>query len=278
MANASGVLGGVASGAATGASFGPWGAAIGAAVGGIGGLLAGGQKAPAAATYKPVDIADVSAKTIAANNANFGAASNLSAKTNEFNQSQASSLLEKAIPGFSALQGKLLAKVNEDLNGDTNLPADVQSKIAQFAAEKGVSRGTKGGFNSFNLVKDFGFNLVDYKNASRARALNTLSSVFNMTPRVNPMSPMASFVDVNSALGTQSQNNQMAFNSEQANNNAQTAASNYNRSQLAGVLQSVGTLAGSGIQAKLGSAAPLDFGNTSIGSGRSPAPAQFAGK
>jgi len=240
-----------------------WGTAIGAVVGGIGGLLAGGQKAPAAANYTPVDVAAESAKAIAANNANFGAASNLSAKTNEFNQSQATALLEKAIPGFSSIQSKLLAKVNEDLNGESTLPADMQSQIARYAAEKGVSRGTKGNFNSFSLVKDFGFNLVDYKNASRARALNTLSSVFNMTPRVNPMSPMASFVDVNTAVGVAGQNNRTLFEAQQANNNASAAAGNFNRMQTAGTIANIASAfgsaymaAGSGIQTKA-TAAPV---------------------
>ena len=158
----------------------------------------------------------------------------------------------------------------------------MQSQIARYAAEKGVSRGTKGNFNSFNLVKDFGFNLVDYKNASRARALNTLSTVFNMTPRVNPMSPMSMMVDPNTAIGVAGQNNRTLFESQQANNNAVAAAGNYNRMQTAGVIANAASLfgtayqtAGLGIQSKVGS--QVDLGDTSRGSGLSPAPAQFGG-
>lgn len=211
------------------------------AVGAIGSYAAGRQKAPAQAAYQPVDVGDESAKAIAANNANFGAASNLAAKTNDFNQSQAAALLEKAIPGFGALQSKLLGQVNSDLGNQTNLPPDVQSKIAQYAAEKGVTRGTSGNFNGFSLIKDFGFNLTDYQNASRARALSTLSSVFGMAPRVSPMSPMSMMVDPNTAINVAGQNHQMQYNVDQAGNNAQAAADNYNRTLAAGSISSIGS-------------------------------------
>ena len=276
--SATGALAGAASGAASGAAFGPWGAAIGGVVGGIGGLLAGGQKAAPVAEFKPVDVQAEQQKALAGNLANFGQATTLSSKANSFNQSESTRLLEKALPGIGAIQQRLLAQVNADLNGGNNLPPELQQQIARQAAEKGVTRGTAGNFQAFSALKDFGFNLVDWQNASRARAMNTLSTVYGMAPRVNIMSPMSSMVDPNTAIGAAGQNNQGQQNTTQAGYNAQTAASNYKRDQISGLFQSVGTLAGAGIQAKLGAAAPLDFGNTSIGSGKSPAPASFAGK
>jgi len=197
------------------------------------GSVLGKQKAPQQASYTPVDPAAVQKQAISGNLQNMAGAQELASKTNAFNQGQATSLLESAMPGFGAMQKRLMAQVNEDLNSQDKLPADVQSQIARYAAEKGVTRGTAGNFNGFSLVKDFGFNLMDWKNASRTRALNTLSTVFGMTPRVNPMSPMAMMVDPNAAIGVQSQNNQMAYNSAQAGFNAQAAAQNYNRMLLA---------------------------------------------
>jgi hypothetical protein len=220
------------------------------AVGAIGSYAAGRQKAPAAATYQPVDVAAESAKAIAANQANFGEASALAAKTNRFNLSQETALLEKAMPGFSALQGKLLAKVNSDLNSDTSLPSDVQSKIAQFAAEKGIHRGTSGNFNGFSLVKDFGFNLVDYQNASRARALSTLSSVFKMAPRVNPMSPMSMFVTPDKAIDVAGKNHGLQYSAEQANYNEQAEAGNANRQLAAGTISNVAGAFAGGIRTR----------------------------
>ena len=229
-AQTGGALSGALSGASAGATIGgPWGAVIGGVLGAAGGLLgAKGASAPQGAQYQPVDPTAVAKNTTLGNLQNFGSASQLATQTNQFNQQQAQSLLEQAIPGFKATQAKMMSQVNEDLANQNNLPKDVQDQIARFAAEKGVTRGTSGNFNGFSLVKDFGFNLIDWKNASRARALNTLSTVYGMAPRVNPMSPMAMMVDPNAAIGVQTQNNHMAYGSQQAMYNAQAAAANYN--------------------------------------------------
>lgn len=246
-----------ASGAVAGAKIGSIvpgvGTAIGAVLGGALGLFSGKQKAPPQAVYQAVDVQEEQRRAIAGNLANFDAAATLAAKGNTFSQSEAARLLEQAIPGFGALQKRLLASVDADLNSQATLPADVQDQIARFAAEKGITRGTSGNFNAFSLVKDFGFNLVDWQQASRARALNTLSTVYGFVPRVNVMSPMASMVDPTTAIQIASQNNQAQFGAAQAGYNAQTAAANYQRSQLGGLLQSAGTLAGlayDGVQAK----------------------------
>ena len=236
-----GAISGALSGAQAGATIGgPWGAVIGGVLGAAGGYLGSkGAQAPQVAQYTPVDPAAVARQTVNGNLQNFGAASQLAAQTNQFNQQQAQSLLEQAMPGFKATQAKLMSQINEDLANQNNLPKDVQDQISRFAAEKGVTRGTSGNFNGFNLVKDFGFNLVDWKNASRARALNTLSTVYGMTPRVNPMSPMAMMVDPNTAVGVQTQNNQMAWGTAQAGFNAQAAAMNYNTMMGNGLLTNV---------------------------------------
>lgn len=216
--------------------------------GSILGSILGKQKAPQQATYTPVDPQAVQKKTIEGNLQNIGQAQNLASQTNNFNQSQATALMEKAMPGFGAMQQRMMASVNEDLNSQNSMPKDMQDQISRFAAEKGVTRGTSGNFNGFNLVKDFGFNLTDWKNASRARALNTMSSVFGMTPRVNPMSPMAMMVDPNTAMSVQGQNNQMQYNSQQAGYNSQAAASNYNNMLLAGAVSSVANAAAMPLQ------------------------------
>lgn len=243
---ASGQGAGAASGAVSGAAIGTqilpgWGTAIGAVVGGIAGYFGGKSKAAPQAQFTPIDPTAEQAKAIAGNGQNFDAAAALSRRTNDFNQSESARLLEKAIPGFSALQQRLVSSANGDLNSQTSLPSDVQSKVEQYAAEKGITRGTSGNFNGFSLVKDFGFNLIDWQNAQRARALNTLSTVFGMAPRVNPMSPMAMMVDPNTAIQVAASNNGQQFNSNQAALNSQTAAGNYNRSLLGGSIAGVAT-------------------------------------
>ena len=207
--------------------------------GSILGSVLGRQKSPQQATYTPVDPNAVASSTIAGNLGNLKQAESLASQTNSFNQGQANQLLEQAMPGFGALQKRLLGQVNQDLNSQYSMPQEMKDQIARYAAEKGVTRGTSGNFNGFSLVKDFGFNLVDWQNAQRARALNTLSTVFGMTPRVNPMSPMAALVDTNAALGVQTQNNQMQFNATQGGYNAQASAQNYNRMLAGGTVSNV---------------------------------------
>src|SRR5690606_30748303 len=114
-----------------------------------------------------------------------------------------------------------------------------------------------GNFNGFSLVKDFGFNLMDWQNATRTRALHTLSTVFGMAPRVNPMSPMSMFVDPNQAIAAQGQNAQNQYHANQSNLNAQAAAGNYNRDLLGGAFAGAATgLAGAFLQPKQASSAP----------------------
>jgi len=204
-------------------------------IGGVASGLIGRQRAPASAAPPKISIADAAAQSTNANSQNFKANAALSKRQNDFNANESKRLLDKAIPGFSGLQAKLLQQVNEDVNSDGRLPTDVSNNLSRIAAEKGISRGTSGGFNDFSLVRDFGFNMVDWKNAQRARSLQTLSSVYGMAPRVNPMTPMSSFVNPGQALGAQQYNETNRYDVEQSNNNAKMAAVNAQRSVWGGI-------------------------------------------
>lgn len=207
----------------------------------IGGAIASKKKAPQAAVPKPVDIQEESAKAIAANAANLGQATALTGKINSFNQSEATRLLEQSMPGFGKLQAQLMGQIDSDLAHQTTLPPEMQQQLQRFAAEKGITRGTSGNFNAFSLVKDFGFNLVDWQNASRARALNTLSTVFGMAPRVNPLSPMAMMIDPNTAIQVASQNNAQQYKAQQSAYDAQADVRNHNAALIGGAIASVGS-------------------------------------
>ena len=251
MPGASGALSGAASGAATGTMILPgWGTAIGAVVGGIGGMLAGQQSAPTAAQYQPVNVGQVAANTTNANLQNLGASEQLSAQTNQFNESQQLKLLNTAIPGYSQAQSSLMSLFNTQLNNATNgtLSKSTQSMIAQYAAENGVSRGTSGQFNGFDLTKDFGVNLEQYQQQQSQAALGTLSSVYGMSPAVSPMSPSASFITPGQALSVAQTNNGMSYNATQAGYNASAAASNYNASLLGGAVSNIGSAVGATLQ------------------------------
>ena len=70
-------------------------------------------KASAANKVAPVDLQEEQTKALDGNLANQKKINTLVSSTNSFNQSQATSMMESAIPGFSALQGKLMATTND---------------------------------------------------------------------------------------------------------------------------------------------------------------------
>lgn len=208
------------------------------AVGTIGGALLSKQSSPTVAP--PLDIGKIASTAVNSNAQNLTANENLASQTNAFDQNQATSLINQALPGFSAAQAALMkASAGYQQNATSGtLGASQTSQIEQFAAEQGVSRGTSGQFNGFDVVKDFGENLQAYQQSQQNLALGTLSSAYGMAPRINPMSPSSMFVSPGQALGV-AQNNQQQ---QQAGYNAQAAAGNANASTAGSAFSSVGGL------------------------------------
>lgn len=209
--------------------------AIGAA-GTIGGALLSQQKAPQVAP--PINIGQVTSQATAANQNNLAANESLSASTNSFNQSQATALLNQALPGYSAASAALMSASSQyQQNAETGTLSPAQTaQISQFAAEQGVSRGTSGNFNGFNVVSDFGENLQAYQQSQQNMALSTLSTAYGMAPKINPMSPSSMFVTPGQALGVAQQNQ----STQQAGFNAAAAASNANAKTDGSAVSSLG--------------------------------------
>ena len=92
-------------------------------------------KASAANQVAPVDLQEEQTKAIEGNLANQAKIESLVSSTNAFNQSQATSMMEQAIPGFTALQSKLMATTNDLLTNPYDLPKDVQTNLERLAAE-----------------------------------------------------------------------------------------------------------------------------------------------
>lgn len=212
-------------------------AGIGAAAK-IGGALLSKQSAPQEAP--PVNLAATQASATAANQANLGASETLASQTNSFDQQQATALLNQALPGFSAAQASLMKASamyqNNAVNG--TLGTSQTNQIAQFAAEQGVSRGTSGQFNGFDVVKDFGENLQAYQQSQQNLALGTLSQAYGMAPKINPMSPSSQFVSPGQAIGV-AENNQQA---QQSYYNTIAGVSNQNASLLGNAVSGAGGL------------------------------------
>ena len=100
--------------------------------------MLGRQKSPQQATYTPVDPNAVASSTIAGNLGNLKQAESLASQTNSFNQGQANQLLEQAMPGFGALQKRLLGQVNQDLNSQYSMPQEMKDQIARYWRQRAL--------------------------------------------------------------------------------------------------------------------------------------------
>lgn len=230
---------GAASGATAGATFGPWGAAIGGVIGG----LFGGKKAKAPPVAPPIDLNAEANKAIAGNTENEDDIESLLARANTFSQDQNIALMEKAMPGYSALAKSLTQTAQDQLADPYGVPQDVEANIARLAGERGISAGTKGEFNNFSLLRDFGISSLQYGQSRIQSAQGITGLLASIAPKVNPLSPLSFYVtpqqQANVAAGNKS--------AEQAGLNADTAAGNYNQAnnwdslvRAAGLLRTLG--------------------------------------
>lgn len=209
------------------------------AIGSLAGGLFSKQKAPKAAP--PVDIAAEQKKALEGNIASESDIEALLAQANTFSQGEANRLMSQALPGWERLRDSL-TKTSETLLTDPYaLPKDVEQNIARLAAERGISAGTRGEFNDFSLLRDFGVNALNYGASRIGQAQSITSMLAGLAPRVNPLSPMNFYITP--AQATQvAQGNQSA---QQAVNNATAAAGNYNNANMwSAISQGVGALAG----------------------------------
>lgn len=232
-------LSGAASGAAAGSTFGPWGTAIGAVLGG----LFGGSKAKAAPSAPPINLQNEQKKAIAGNISNESDIEALLSRANSFTQDQNIALMEKAMPGYTALSKALTKTAQSQLEDPYGLPKDVQENIARLSAERGISAGTRGQFSDFSLLKDFGINSLQYGQQQINSAQGITGLLASIAPKVNPLSPMSFYVtpDQQAQVATINQKN------AQGQLNADTAASNYNEANSwDSIVKSVGVIGSSG--------------------------------
>lgn len=207
--------------------------------GSIGGALLGKSKAPAAAP--PINLGEEQKKAIANNISNAGDIESLIARANTFNQDQNISLMEKAMPGYGELSKKFTRQADELLTDPYSLPKDVEQNIARLAAERGISAGTRGQFNDFSLLRDFGINSLQYGQGRIGQAQSITGMLASLAPKVNPLSPMSFYVTPQMSADVAAGNR----SNQQAANNAAAAAGNFNRANTWGAIaQGIGTVAG----------------------------------
>ena len=220
-------------------------------------------KASAANQVAPVDLQEEQTKAIEGNLANQAKIEGLVSSTNTFNQSQATSMMEQAIPGFTALQGKLVATTNDLLTNPYDLPKDVQTNLERLAAERGVSAGTRGTFNEFSLLRDLGVNSLQYGQSRINQAGGLAGIISSIAPKANVMSPLSFYNTPAQYIQNQQMNNANDQAVRQGAINAELAATNY---QNAGIANAVTGLAGSVDWGKMGGGAKQANVNYQLGS------------
>lgn len=178
-------------------------------------------------------VADATAQSLDAYLANKDKIAAVTSDANTTAQNAAMDALESALPGFKSLMAGYMSKIQSDLNSETTLPADMQANLSKLAAEKGISRGTSGGFNNFSLVKDFGVNLIDYQNQVRSRGLSTLSAIQSAIPQINPLSPTAFITSPTTALAAKTASDANNTDATQSYLNAVSEVNQYNKSLFA---------------------------------------------
>jgi hypothetical protein len=183
-----------------------------------------------------IDPQAVQDQTIQGNIKNQADIEKLTASTNSFDQSQAISLMNQAMPGYSSLAGKLTSRASDLASNPYSVPADVQQNLSRLAAEKGVSTGRSGQAGQFSLLRDLGVNELQYGQSNLNQASGLTSLLSSIAPKVNPMSPMSMYLSPAQALGQANENADRA----QGGLNAAAAAQNANAQTNANMWGQIG--------------------------------------
>lgn len=216
-----------------------WGVVAGAAITTIGGAIASNKAKKSAGKgvpYAEVDFQQEQRDALLGNLSSQDSIEALLTRSNAFQQEQATSLSEQAMPGFNRLTQTLTGRATELAANPYDVPKEVEDNLARIAAERGISSGTRGEFNDFSLLRDFGVNQLQYgrENISQAGQITNLLS--SIAPRVNPMSPLSFYVTPQQNAGNTTTNNQTQQDISQSDANARAAAANANNATWANLI------------------------------------------
>ena len=213
------------------------------------------QSGSPAVQYTPVDLQQTQQQAIGGNQATAPQLDQLLSQSNQFQQQQATSLMNQALPGYSGFASNLTNTASNLAADPYAVPQSVVSQLSQYAAENNISEGTgaASGFSSSNLLRSLGVNALQYGQANMASATNALSVLSNTAPKISPMSP-ASFM----VTPAQQAQNQLYTNTQgqainQGGANSATAAGNANTATLWDSISSgTGSMSGPLLQAIFG--------------------------
>jgi hypothetical protein len=161
-----------------------------------------------AANLPGVNFGDIYSQSQTATNAAIPGAQNIVGQENNFNQDQLNAILERAIPGYSAMQARRSLNINNELKGV--LPPDVESAIERAGAARSISGGFGGsGFGSNLTARDLGLTSLDLM----GRGNNEAAGLITGTPHAGlstlngqlDISPSTALQERSSERGAQQQ-------------------------------------------------------------------------
>lgn len=154
----------------------PWGALIR----GLGGGDDYYGRKPVVPTYPTAG--EILQQGTAGNIANFAQASQLSDKTNTFNQEQLMKMLRTAIPGYDEMMSQGSSAIGSMLRGE--ISGDVKNQIARGSAERSLAGGYGGSGMARNLeARDLGLTSLQLTQQGLGAAERWISSAkANATP------------------------------------------------------------------------------------------------
>jgi hypothetical protein len=163
---------------------------VGVAAVSVIGAVAGQKKKPNTIQYQGVDPAEQEQYALQSNIDSANTREKMLAQANSFQQDQSTSMMEKALPGFSKLQSSMATQATNLAQNPYKLPDDVAAGLTQIANERGYSVGARGQAGQFSLMRDLGVNELQYGQANLNSANSMMQTLAASAPRVSPMSPL----------------------------------------------------------------------------------------
>ncbi len=206
-------------------------------------ITAKGQKAPQQAA--PLSVSDTTREALSVSREVLPESQQLTSEINRFDQQQAMSLMETALPGFSQMSKSYMELLQRDMNElqSGGLPPELAEQIGREVAGANLRTGITGEAGAFNLARNLGIGTIDYQNMLRQRSLSTLSAITSMVPRISPMSSTGFLVTPEQAMRTAEGNRDV----QQAGFNAQAQARADRYATMGGMFQTaVGGIGGAG--------------------------------
>jgi hypothetical protein len=139
-----------------------FGSGIGGIMGAVGGLIdiLNAPSKPDVPVINRLELGSEAGKAIKSNLTNLSKSEELVGKANLFSEQQITDMLNRSIPGYSAMSGKAASNISSELSGE--IPQDVQDAIQNNAAAKALGGGFSGGGMHGNLVaRDLGLTSLD---------------------------------------------------------------------------------------------------------------------